>query len=156
MSKVYMTPEGFKALEDELRNLKQVERPKIVQAIADARALGDLSENAEYHFAKDKQGLVEGRIKELEAKLSQAEVIDASNFAGDSIRFGVTVTLYDLESEEEKTYKIVGIDEADIEKGLISIQSPLGRILLGKKRGDEIKFNTPGGERMYEILDVHV
>ena len=156
MDKVYMTPEGYKILEDELRNLKQVERPKIVQAISEARALGDLSENAEYHYAKDKQGLVEGRIKELEAKLSQAEVIDAKKLTGDNIRFGVTVTLYDLDTDEEKTYKIVGIDEADISKGLISIQSPLSRILIGKKKGDEVKFQTPSGEKMYEILNVHV
>lgn len=154
MEKVYMTPEGCKALEDELRQLKLEERPKVVQAIAEARELGDLSENAEYHSAKDKQGLIEGRIKELESKLSQAEVIDITKMSGDTIRFGVTATICDLDTDEEKTYKIVGIDEADIAKGLISIQSPLGRILLGKKQGDEVKFQSPGGEKMYEVLKV--
>jgi len=149
-----MTPDGFKAIEDELRHLKLEERPKIVQAIADARALGDLSENAEYHSAKDKQGLIEGRIKELESKLAQAEVIDVTKMSGDTIRFGVTATICDLDTDEEKTYKIVGVDEADISKGLISVQSPLGRVLLGKKEGDEVKFRSPGGEKMFEVLKV--
>lgn len=154
MDKVYMTPEGYKALEEEYKNLKFVERPNVVQAISEARALGDLSENAEYHSAKDRQGIIESRIKELESKLSQAEVIDVTKMTGDTVRFGVTVTVCDLDTDEDKTFKIVGIDEADVAKGLLSVQSPLGRMLLGKKEGDEINVQTPGGKKMYEIEKV--
>lgn len=154
MDKVYMTPEGYKALEEEYKNLKFVERPNVVQAISEARALGDLSENAEYHSAKDRQGIIESRIKELESKLSQAEVIDVTKMTGDTVRFGVTVTVCDLDTDEDKTFKIVGIDESDVAKGLLSVQSPLGRMLLGKKEGDEINVQTPGGKKMYEIEKV--
>ncbi len=154
MSKVYMTPEGYKILEDELKNLKSNERPAVIQAIAEARALGDLSENAEYQYAKDKQGLIEGRIKELESKLALAEIVDVTKMTGTSVRFGTTVIVCDVDTDEEFKYKIVGIDEADISKGLLSVQSPLGKTLLGKDKGDEVTFVSPSGEKMYEILDV--
>ena len=154
MSKVYMTPEGYKILEDELKNLKSNERPAVIQAIAEARALGDLSENAEYQYAKDKQGLIEGRIKELESKLALAEIVDVTKMTGTSVRFGTTVIVCDVDTDEEFKYKIVGIDEADISKGLLSVQSPLGKTLLGKDKGDEVTFVSPSGKKMYEILDV--
>ncbi len=154
MSKVYMTPEGYKILEDELKNLKSNERPAVIQAIAEARALGDLSENAEYQYAKDKQGLIEGRIKELESKLALAEIVDITKMTGTSVRFGTTVIVCDVDTDEEFKYKIVGIDEADISKGLLSVQSPLGKTLLGKDKGDEVTFVSPSGKKMYEILDV--
>lgn len=154
MDKVYMTPEGFRALEEELKNLKFVERPKIVAAIAEARALGDLSENAEYHYAKNKQGFNEGRIRELESKLSRAEVIDITKLSGSSVKFGATVTICDEATDEEITYKIVGVDEADVKKKLLSIDAPLAKQLIGKNVGDEVKLNTPAGEKEYEILEV--
>ena len=156
MNKIYMTPEGFKTLEEELKNLKLVERPSVIKAIAEARALGDLSENAEYQSAKERQGLIESRIKELDAKLSMAEVVDASKLSGDAVRFGVSVTVCDVDTDEERTYKIVGVDEADVSNGLLSMQSPLGRALLGKKKGDEVKFVSPGGEKFLEIVDIKV
>lgn len=156
MNKIYMTPEGFKALEEELRNLKLVERPSVIKAISDARALGDLSENAEYQSAKERQGLIESRIKELDAKLSMAEVVDASKLSGDAVRFGVSVSVCDIDTDETKVYKIVGVDEADVSHGLLSIQSPLGKALLGKKKGDEVKFVSPGGEKFLEIVDIKV
>lgn len=149
-----MTPEGFKKLEDELKNLKLKERPAIVKAISEARALGDLSENAEYHYAKDKQGFIEGRIQELESKLSRAEVIDITKLRGKTIKFGATVTIYDESNDEEVTYKVVGIDEADIKNQLLSIESPLARALIGKTEGDEIKLSTPSGAKIYEIVKV--
>lgn len=154
MDKVYMTPAGYKALEDELKNLKFVERPKIVAAIEEARALGDLSENAEYHYAKDKQGFNEGRIRELEGKLSRAEVIDITKLPGTNVKFGATVTICDESTDEELTYKIVGIDEADVKNKLLSIESPLAKKLIGKEVGDEIKLDTPSGLKEYEILEV--
>jgi transcription elongation factor GreA len=154
MERVHMTPEGFKVLEDELKNLKFVERPTIVNAIAEARALGDLSENAEYQYAKNKQGFIEGRIKELESKLSRAEVIDVTKLNGSSVKFGVTVTICDESTDEEITYKIVGVDEADIKHGRLSIESPLARAMIGKGAGDEIKLVTPSGKKQYEILEV--
>lgn len=154
MEKVHMTPEGFKKLEDELKNLKLKERPAIVKAISEARALGDLSENAEYHYAKDKQGFIEGRIQELESKLSRAEVIDITKLRGKTIKFGATVTIYDESNDEEVTYKVVGIDEADIKNQLLSIESPLARALIGKTEGDEIKLSTPSGAKIYEIVKV--
>lgn len=154
MDKIYMTPEGFKVLEDELKDLKTVQRPAVIQAIADARALGDLSENAEYHYAKDRQGIIECRIKELESKLAFAEVVDVTKMSGTKVRFGTTVIVYDTDTEDEATYKIVGIDEADISKGLLSVNSPLGKILLGRDKGDEVKLQTPGGKKTYEIVDV--
>ncbi|MDR0678233.1 MAG: transcription elongation factor GreA [Holosporaceae bacterium] len=154
MEKIHMTPEGFKSLEDELRNLKFVERPAIINAIAEARALGDLSENAEYHSAKDRQGFIEGRIKELEFKLSRAEVVDIKKLMGPGVKFGSTVTIFDEFSEEEITYKIVGVDESDIKKKLLSIEAPLAKALIGKNVGDEIKLNTPSGKKKYEIMKV--
>lgn len=154
MEKVYMTPRGYKILEDELKKLKFEERPTIVNAIAEARALGDLSENAEYHYAKDKQGFIEGRIRELESKLSRAEVIDITKLEGTSVKFGCTVTICDESTDEEVTYKIVGIDEANIKKNLLSVEAPLARAMIGKEAGDEIKLNTPSGMKQYEILEV--
>jgi len=154
MNKVYMTPSGYKALEDELKNLKFVERPKIVEAIEEARALGDLSENAEYHAAKDKQGFIEGRIRELETKLSCAEVIDVTKLSGTSVKFGSTVTICDEATDVESTYKIVGVDEADIKKQLLSIEAPLAKKLIGKEVGDEVKLDTPSGTKEYEILEI--
>ncbi len=154
MEKVHMTPRGFKLLEDELKKLKFEERPAIVNAIAEARALGDLSENAEYHYAKDKQGFIEGRIRELESKLSRAEVIDITKLNGTSVKFGCTVTICDEATDEEVTYKIVGIDEADIKKNLLSVGAPLSRALIGKEVGDEVKLDTPSGRKEYEILEI--
>lgn len=154
MNKVYMTPEGFRSLEEELRNLKFVERPKIVAAIEEARALGDLSENAEYHYAKDKQGFNEGRIRELESKLSRAEVIDVTKLDGTSVKFGSTVTICDEATDEEITYKIVGVDEADVKNKLLSVESPLAKQLIGKEVGDEVRLSTPSGAKEYEVLEV--
>lgn len=154
MEKVYMTPRGYEILEEELKKLKFEERPAIVNAIAEARALGDLSENAEYHYAKDKQGFIEGRIRELESKLSRAEVIDVTKLEGTSVKFGCTVTICDESTDEEFTYKIVGIDEADVKKNLLSVGAPLARAMIGKEVGDEIKLNTPSGIKQYEILEV--
>ena len=154
MEKVHMTPEGAKALECELKNLKFIERPAIVNAISDARALGDFSENAEYHCAKDKQGFIEGRIRELESKLSRAEVIDITKLDGTSVKFGATVTLMHEDANEEITYKIVGADEADIKKKLLSIEAPLAKALIGKNVGDEIQLNTPSGNKEYEIIAI--
>lgn len=149
-----MTPEGHAKLRDELQRLKSVERPAIVQAIAEARAHGDLSENAEYHAAKDRQGFIEGRIKELEAKLALAEVIDPAKLSGSKVAFGATVKLSNTETEEEVVYRIVGQDEADLAKGSISISSPIARSLLGKEEGDEVIVRSPAGERRYEILSI--
>ena len=154
MEKVYMTPRGYKILEEELKKLKFEERPAIVNAIAEARALGDLSENAEYHYAKDKQGFIEGRIRELESKLSRAEIIDITKLNGTSVKFGCTVTICDESTNEEVTYKIVGIDEADVKKNLLSVGAPLARAMIGKEVGDEIKLDTPSGTKEYEILEV--
>ena len=154
MDKVPMTTAGFKALEEELRQRQQEERPRIIQAIAEARAHGDLSENAEYHSAKEQQSLNEGRIAELEDKISRAEVIDVSKLSGSTIKFGATVKLIDDDTDEEKTYKIVGDMEADVKDGKVSISSPIARALIGKKTGDTIEVNTPGGGKSYEITGV--
>ena len=154
MPKVPMTPEGHKALKDELDHLKRVERPKIVKEIEIARAHGDLSENAEYHAAKDKQGFVEGRIREIQGKLLQAEVIDPSEMSGDRVVFGATVTILDYDSDEELTYKIVGDDEADIKVSKISYSSPIARALIAKSVGDEVTIKAPKGNRVVEILEV--
>ena len=148
-----MTPRGFKSLDSELKKLKSVERPAIIKAIAEAREHGDLSENAEYHSAREKQSFIEGRIKELEASLSKAEVIDPTTLSG-SIKFGATILLLDDENEKKQTFQIVGSTEADIENGLLNIQSPLARALIGKEIGDSVEVKTPGGTRDYEILDV--
>jgi transcription elongation factor GreA len=153
MDKIPLTKAGYDALNAELKTLKSVERPAIIVAIAEARAHGDLSENAEYHSAKEKQSFIEGRIKELEGAISLAEVIDTSKLSG-SIKFGATVALVDEETDEEKTYQIVGEYEADIENGRLNIKSPLARALIGKTEGDSVEVRTPGGERSYEILQV--
>ena len=153
MDKIPLTRTGHEALAAELKNLKSVERPAVIRAIAEAREHGDLSENAEYHAAREKQSFIEGRVKELEGILSLAEVIDPANLSG-SIKFGATVKLVDEDTDEEKTYQIVGEPEADIERNLLNIKSPLARALIGKEEGDSIEFRTPGGEKGYEILSV--
>jgi transcription elongation factor GreA len=153
MEKIPMTRRGFDALDAELKQLKTVERPAIIRDIAEAREHGDLSENAEYHAAREKQGFIEGRIKELEGSLSLAEVIDVARLSG-SIKFGATVTLLDEDNDEEKIYQIVGETEADIEHGLLNIRSPLARALIGKEPGDTIDVKTPGGSRSYEVLSI--
>ncbi len=140
-------------LDDELRNLKSVERPSVIRAIAEAREHGDLSENAEYHSAREKQSFIEGRIKELEAVLSRAEVIDPAKLSG-SVKFGATVALLDEDTEEERTYQIVGEPEADLENGLLNIKSPLARAMIGKDEGDTVDVKTPGGHKSYEILSI--
>jgi transcription elongation factor GreA len=148
-----MTRAGFVALDEELKHLKSVERPAIIRAIAEAREHGDLSENAEYHSAREKQSFIEGRIKELEGLLSLAEVIDPTRLSG-AIKFGATVTIVDEDSDEEKTYQIVGETEADIEAGKLNIRSPLARALISKDEGDSVEVKTPGGNRSYEILSI--
>jgi transcription elongation factor GreA len=154
MDKIPMTSGGYSALEQELKQRQRVERPRIIQAISEARTHGDLSENAEYHAAKDAQSLNEGRIAELEDKLSRAEVIDVSKLSGNTIKFGATVTLVDEDTEEKKIYQIVGESEADVRAGRVSITSPTARALIGKKVGDSVEVNTPGGGKSYEILNV--
>ena len=153
MEKIPMTRAGFDTLDEELRALKTVERPAVIRAIAEAREHGDLSENAEYHAAREKQSFIEGRIKELESILSLAEVIDPSKLSG-SIKFGATVTLVDEDTEEERTYTIVGEVEADLERGLLNMKSPLARALIGKDEGDSVEVKTPGGQRSYEVLSI--
>lgn len=148
-----MTRSGHQLLEQELNELKSKERPAIIRAIAEAREHGDLSENAEYHAAREKQGFIEGRIKELESILSRSEVIDTSKLSG-SVKFGATVELIDDDTEEERTYQIVGEAEADIERGLLNIRSPLARALIGKDEGDSVEVTTPGGQRSYEIIAI--
>lgn len=148
-----MTRSGFDALDSELRALKSVERPAVIKAIAEAREHGDLSENAEYHAARERQSFVEGRIKELEAIISRAEVIDTSKLSG-PIKFGATVTLVDEDAGEERTYQIVGEAEADIERGLLNMRSPLARALIGKDEGDSVDVRTPGGEKTYEVVSI--
>lgn len=149
-----MTVHGFSALEAELKVRQQEERPRIIQAIAEARAHGDLSENAEYHAAKEAQSHNEGRIAELEDRLSRADVIDVSKLSGDTIKFGATVTLVDEDTEEKKAYQLVGENEADVKAGKVSISSPTARALIGKKVGDTVEVNTPGGGKSYEVLKV--
>ncbi len=148
-----MTRSGFDALDSELRALKSVERPAVIKAIAEAREHGDLSENAEYHAARERQSFVEGRIKELESIISRAEVIDTSKLSG-TIKFGATVTLVDGDTDEERTYQIVGEAEADIERGLLNMRSPLARALIGKDEGDSVEVRTPGGEKTYEVVSI--
>ena len=154
MQRAPMTAEGYEALDTELKNLKSVERPAIIQAIAVAREHGDLSENAEYHAAKEKQSFIEGRIIELEDKLSRADVIDTSKIKGSRIVFGATVTIIDVDTEDELQYRIVGEDEADIAAGKVSNTSPMARALIGKEVGDEAEVAAPGGARVYEVADV--
>ena len=153
MDKIPLTRKGHSALNDELKNLKSVERPAVIRAIAEAREHGDLSENAEYHAAREKQSFIEGRVKELEGILSLAEVFDPTTLSG-SIKFGATVEIVDEDTDEEKTYQIVGEAEADIERGLLNIKSPLARALIGKDEGDSVEVRTPGGEKSYEVLSV--
>jgi len=149
-----MTAEGYKALEDEINHLKTVERPSVIKMIAEARAHGDLSENAEYHAAKERQGFIEGRVMELEDKLGRADVIDVSKLSGSTVKFGATVTLVDEDTDERRKYQIVGDLEADAKKGRISISSPIARALIGKGKGDTVEVAAPGGARSYEILKV--
>ena len=154
MEKFPMTSAGYVALEDEIKHLKSVERPAVIQAIAEARAHGDLSENAEYHAAKERQSWIEGRLAELEDKHSRAQVIEVTKLSGDNVKFGATVTLADEDTDEEVTYQIVGDLEADVKEGRISISSPISRALIGKEVGDSVEVAAPGGSRAYEILKV--
>lgn len=149
-----MTAEGQRALEDELRNLKGKERPAVIRAIAEAREHGDLSENAEYHAARERQSFIEGRISELEDILSRVDVIDVSKLSGTVVRFGATVTLADEDTDQEVTYQLVGAHEADLEQGRISIASPLAKALIGKSMGDTAEVSAPGGSRSYEVVNV--
>ena len=152
--KVPMLAEGHRKLTEQVRHLKMVERPEIVQAIEDARAHGDLSENAEYHAAKEQQSLNEGRIKELETLLALADIIDVTKLSGDKVKFGATVTFVDEDTEEEKTYQVVGDSEADASAGRISISSPIARAMIGKEEGDSFEVAAPGGSRSYEIVKI--
>lgn len=155
MNKTPMTVHGAEKLRQELNELKTVARPRVIQSIAEAREHGDLKENAEYHAAREQQGFIEGRIQDIEAKLSNAQIIDVATLnAGGKVVFGATVDVLDLESDDEHTYKIVGEDEADIRSGLISVSSPIARALIGKSEGDEVEFEVPGGQREFEVLDV--
>jgi transcription elongation factor GreA len=154
MEMLPMTVAGFAALEAELKRRQQEERPRIIQAIAEARSHGDLSENAEYHAAKESQSHNEGRIAELEDKISRADIIDVSKLSGNTIKFGATVTLIDEDTESEKRYQIVGDSEADVKAGKVSISSPISRALIGKKVGDAVEVNTPGGGKSYEIVKI--
>ena len=154
MDKVPMTAVGYTAMMDEIKYLKTVERPRIIEQIEEARAHGDLSENAEYHAAKERQGWIEARVLDLEDKLSRADVIDISKLSGDSVKFGATVTVVDEDTEDEAEYQIVGEFEADVKSGKISITSPIARALIGKHKGDSVEVMTPGGGKSYEIIRV--
>lgn len=154
MQKFPMTAPGLARLEDELRQLRSVERPAIIRQIAEARAHGDLSENAEYHAARERQSFIEGRIAELEEIVGAAEVIDPAALSGEHIKFGATVRLLDEESEREASYQIVGLHEADIKSGRLSVTSPLAKALIGKRVGDSVSVPAPGGDRSYEILEI--
>jgi transcription elongation factor GreA len=149
-----MTLEGYQRLEIELKHLKSVERPAVIRSIAEARDHGDISENAEYHAARERQSFIEGRLAELEDKIARAEVIDVSKLSGKAIKFGAKVTLADIDTDEETTYQIVGAEEADVEHGKLSVTSPLARALIGKQTGDPIEVTTPGGSKAYEIIRV--
>jgi len=155
MDKTPMTARGAEKLRAELSELKSVKRPKVIAAIAEAREHGDLKENAEYHAAREQQGFIEGRIKEIEGKLSHAQIIDVTTLnPGGKVVFGATVVVLDIDTDQEMTYQIVGEDEADIKAGLISVNSPIARALIGKVEGDELSFDAPGGTREFEILEV--
>jgi transcription elongation factor GreA len=154
MTKIPMTSPGFTRLQEELKRLKSVDRPAIIRAIAEAREQGDISENAEYHAARERQSFIEGRVMELEDKIARAEVIDVSKLSGKVIKFGATVTLQDEETEEKTVYQIVGEDEANISKGLLSVTSPVARALISKTIGDNVEVSTPRGARSYEIVKV--
>lgn len=149
-----MTLRGYNKLQEELRNLKNVERPQIVEAIATARALGDLSENAEYHSAKDRQGMIETRISDLESKLSKATIIDVSKINSDTVKFGATVEIVDEDSDITSKFQIVGSDEADVKNGLLPITSPIAKTLIGKKKDDPIEVSTPSGIKNYTIMNI--
>ncbi|MEW6598258.1 MAG: transcription elongation factor GreA [Pseudomonadota bacterium] len=154
MEKVPMTAEGYRALDEELKRLKSVERPSVIAAIAEARSHGDLSENAEYHAAKERQGWIEGRIAEIEDRISRAQVIDVSKLSGAQVKFGATVTVVDEDTEEEARYQVVGEHEADVKRGRLSLTSPLARGMIGKGPGDVVEVITPAGVKAYEILKV--
>ncbi len=154
MSKIPMTADGFVRLEDELRQLKTVERPAVIRAIAEAREHGDLSENAEYHAARERQSFIEGRVMELEDKISRADIIDVAKLTGNQVKFGATVTLIDEDTEEKTVYQIVGEDEADIKSRRLSITAPLARALINKTVGESVEVTTPGGSKSYEIAKV--
>ena len=154
MDKVPMTAAGHAAMMDEIKHLKSVERPRIIRAIEEARSHGDLSENAEYHAAKEQQGWTEARVAELEDQISRAEVIDISKLSGDTVKFGAKVTLVDEDTEDEAAYQIVGEFEADVKKGMISVSSPIARAIIGKRTGDLVEVATPGGGKSYEIVKV--
>lgn len=154
MQKIPMTAGGFDRLEAELKNLKSVERPAVIEAIAEARSHGDLSENAEYSAARERQSFIEGRIAELEDKLSRADVIDVTKIASNVIKFGATVKVVDEETDKEQTFQIVGEYEADIDRGLLALTAPLPRALIGKKAGDSVEVTTPKGAKAYEVLEV--
>jgi len=153
MEKIPLTAKGFAKLDAELKKLKTIERPAVIAAIAEAREHGDLSENAEYHAARERQSFIEGRIRELDATISRSEVIDPSRFSG-AVKFGATVVVVDEDTDEEKTFQIVGEQEASIEEGLLNLRSPLARALIGKEPGDSVEVPTPGGVRSYEIRSV--
>ncbi|MEN8723453.1 MAG: transcription elongation factor GreA [Alphaproteobacteria bacterium] len=154
MERVPMTIAGYQRMEEEFKRLKTADRPAVIQAIAEAREHGDLSENAEYHAAKEQQGHIEARIQELESKLSRAQVIDISEFSGDTVKFGATVEIVDEDTDEERKFQIVGEDESDPKGGQISLTSPIARALINKTVGDSVEVNTPGGAKSYEILSV--
>ncbi|MYF87255.1 MAG: transcription elongation factor GreA [Rhodospirillaceae bacterium] len=154
MDKVPMTERGYGMLQEEMKRLRSVERPAVINALEEARTHGDLSENAEYHAAKERQAFIEGRLMELEDKVSRAQVIDPRSLSGDTVRFGATVTLADEATDEESTYQIVGEDEGDIGNGLLSLTSPLARAMIGRETGDSIEVTAPGGSRAYEIMKV--
>jgi transcription elongation factor GreA len=154
MNKLPMTSDGYSRLVDEIKRLKTIERPAIIRAIAEARTHGDLSENAEYHAARERQSFIEGRLMELEDRVARAEVIDTSKLSGSVVKFGATVTLADEETDEEQTFIIVGEDEADVKGGKLSVASPLARALIGKGKGDSVEVSTPRGNRSYEVVTV--
>jgi transcription elongation factor GreA len=154
MEKIPMTREGFERLQNELKQYKTVDRHEVIRAIAVARELGDLSENAEYHAARERQGFIEGRINEIEDKLSRAELIDISTLSGDTVKFGAIVKLIDEDTEESHTYQIVGDDESNLSQGRISLSSPLAKALIGKEAGDSVDVQTPGGVKSYEITEI--
>lgn len=154
MDKIPMTADGFARLEDELKRLKTVERPAVARALEEARAHGDLSENAEYHAAKERQAFIESRMAELESKISRAQVIDTTNLSGGTIKFGATVTVQAEDEKDKMKFQIVGEDEADVKSKRLSVKSPLARALIGKKAGDEVEVATPGGGKLYEVLKV--
>jgi transcription elongation factor GreA len=154
MEKIPMTAEGYQALDAELKRLKTVERPSVIQAISEARQHGDLSENAEYHAAKERQSFIEGRLAELEDKIARAQIIDVSKLGGKQVKFGATVNLVDEDSGDKSKYKIVGEDESDVKGGKISVTSPIARALIGKEEGDVVEVMTPGGPKSYEIVKV--